>query len=62
MNGKWSSINITGNSNGKESACKAGDLGSIIESGRSPRERNDHPLQYSCLENCIDTEARVRHD
>ena len=62
MNRKWSSINITGNSNGKESACKAGDLGSIPGSGRSPGEGNDHPLQYSCLENSMDTEVRVRHD
>ena len=36
-------------SNGKESACKTGDLGSIPWSGRSPGEGNDSPLQYSCL-------------
>ena len=35
----------------KESACNAGDLGSIPESGRSPGEGNGNPLQYSCLEN-----------
>ena len=34
----------------KESACNAGDLGSIPGSGRSPREGNGNPLQYSCLE------------
>ena len=34
---------------GKESACNAGDLGSIPGLGRSPREGN--PLQYSGLEN-----------
>ena len=34
----------------KESACNAGDLGSIPGSGRSPREGNGKPLQYSCLE------------
>ena len=36
---------------GKESACKAGDMGLITESGRSPGEGNGNPLQYSCLEN-----------
>ena len=29
----------------------------IPESGRSPREGNGYPLQYSCLENSMDTEA-----
>ena len=38
-------------SDSKESACNAGDLGSIPESERSPGERNGYPLQYSCLEN-----------
>ena len=36
---------------GKESACNAGDLGSIPGSGKSPGEGNGNPLQYSCLEN-----------
>ena len=39
-----------GGSDGKESACNAGDLGSIPVSGRSPGEGNGNPLQYSCLE------------
>ena len=39
-----------GDSDGKESACKAGNQGSILGSGRSPREGNGNPLQYSCLE------------
>ena len=39
---------------GKESACSAGDMGSIPELGRSPGEGNDNPLQYSCLENLMD--------
>ena len=39
---------------GKESACNAGDLGSIPGLGRSPGERNGYPLQYSCLENSMD--------
>ena len=33
---------------GKESACKAGDVNSILGSGRSPGEGNGNPLQYSC--------------
>ena len=36
---------------GKESACSAGDTGSIPGSGRSPRDGNGNLLQYSCLEN-----------
>ena len=39
---------------GKESACNAGDLGSIPRSGISPGEGNGNPLQYSCLENPMD--------
>ena len=45
------------NSVGKESACNAGDLGSIPGLGRSPGEGNGNPLQYSCLENPMDREA-----
>ena len=41
-------------SDGKESACNAGDLDSIPESGRLPGEGNGNPLQYSCLENPMD--------
>ena len=44
-------------SDGKESACNAGDLGSIPGSGRSPGTGNDNPLQYSCLENSMDRRA-----
>ena len=56
---------------GKESACNAGDLGSIPGLGRSPEEGNGNALQYSCLENPMDRGAlqatvhrvaRVRHD
>ena len=43
-----------GGSEVKASACNAGDLGSIPGSGRSPREGNGNPLQYSCLENPMD--------
>ena len=38
----------------KASAWNAGDPGLIPGSGRSPGERNDNPLQYSCLENSMD--------
>ena len=44
-------------SEGKESACNAGDLGLIPESGRSPGEGSDYSLQYSCLENSMDKGA-----
>ena len=42
---------------GKESACSAGDPGSITGTGRSPGEGNGKPLQHSCLENPVDREA-----
>ena len=38
-------------SDGKESACNAGDPDSVPRSGRSPGERHGNPLQYSCLKN-----------
>ena len=44
-------------SDGKESACNAGDLGSFPESGRSPREGNGYPFRYSYLENSTDRGA-----
>ena len=44
----------SGGSDGKASAYKAGDLGSIPGLGRSPGEGNGNPLQYSCLENPTD--------
>ena len=63
---------LRGGSDGKESACRVGDLGSIPESGRSPGEGNGNPLQYSFLENSMDRGAwqatvhgghkRIRHD
>ena len=42
-----------GGSDGKESVCNIGDLGSIPGSGRSPGEGNGYPLQCSCLENSM---------
>jgi len=43
-----------GSAGGKESACNAGDLGSIPGLERSAGEGNSYPLQYSCLENSMD--------
>ena len=57
---------------GKESACDAGNMGSIPGLGRSPGEGNGNALQYSCLGNPLDRGAwhglqsmwlqRVGHD
>ena len=43
-----------GGSDGKESACNSGDLGSVPELGRYLGERNGNPLQHSCLQNSMD--------
>ena len=51
---------LSGGSDGKESACNAGDTGdedSIPGSGRSPGGGHGNPLQYSCLENPMDRGA-----
>ena len=50
-------MGFPGGSDDKESAFNVGDLGSIPGLGRSPREENGHPFQYSSLENSIDREA-----
>ena len=47
-------ISRSSGSDGKASACSAGDLGSIPGLGRSPGEGDGNPLQYSCLENSMD--------
>ena len=58
-------------SHGKNSACNAGDPGSIPGLRRSPGEETDYLLQYSCLESSMDRAAwqatvyglqRVEHD
>ena len=54
-------MTLAGGSDGKESACTAGDLGSIPGLGISPGERKDYPLQYYGLENSIGLQ-RVRDD
>ena len=47
-------VGVPRSSVGKESACNAGDLGSISGLGRSPGEGNGNPLQYPCLGNPTD--------
>ena len=49
---------FSGGSDGKESACNSGDLGSMPGLGRSPPEKGTgYPLHYSCLDNSTDREA-----
>ena len=50
-------LDFCGGSDGKESACRGGDPGSIPGLGRSLGEGNGNPLQYSCLENSMDSGA-----
>ena len=47
-------LGFPGGSDGKESACSAGDTGSIPGLRRSPKEGNSNPLQHSCLENFME--------
>ena len=58
-------------SDGEETSCNMGDLGSIPGSGRCPGEGKWQSTSYSCLENTMDEEPgqlqsigslRVRHD
>jgi len=46
-----------GGSDGKESTCNVGGLGSISRLGKSPGGGHGNPLQYSCLENPMDRGA-----
>ena len=48
---------IPGGLDSKESACNAGDLGSIPGLGRFPGEGNGYLLQYSYVENSMDRRA-----
>ena len=50
-------LGFPGDSDNKESACNAGDLGSIPGSRRSPGEGNGNLLQYTCLESPLDRGA-----
>ena len=56
----WGSVytywDFPGGSDSKESACNAGDAGSIPGLGISPGEVNGNPLQYSCWGNPMDRE------
>ena len=51
-------LGFPGGTEGKESACNAGDLGLIPGLERSPEEGHDNPLQYSGLANSVDRGAR----
>ena len=54
-------LGFSGGSDGKESACNVGDLGSITGLGRYPGEENGYPLQYSGLENSTDCIVHVHN-
>ena len=56
--GRLSLDSLNFDSEGKASACNAGDLGSFPGSGRSSGEGNCNPLQYLCPENPMDGGAR----
>ena len=50
-------VAYSGSSDGKESACSAGDPGLILRSGRYPGEENGNSLEYSCLDRGMDRGA-----
>ena len=50
-------MGFLGGSDGKESACNMRDPISIPGLERFPGKRNGNPLQYSCLENSMDSGA-----
>ena len=50
-------LGFPGDSDGKESACNAGDQGSVPGLEKSPGEGSGYPLQYSCLKNSMDRGA-----
>ena len=51
------SLDFPSSSNGKDSPCNVGDLGSIPGLGRTPGGGHGNPLQYSSLENSTDRGA-----
>ena len=60
-------LGFPGGSDGKESACNVGDLGSILGLGRSPGEGKGYPLQFLALRipytvHGVMGSQRVRHD
>ena len=50
-------MGFPGCSEGKESACNAGDLGSVAGLGKFLGVGDGYPLQYSCLENSMNRRA-----
>ena len=52
-----SCVSFPNGSDGKESTCNTGELGSVPEQGTSPGGGHGNPLQYSCLENPMDRGA-----
>ena len=54
---QWKELGFPGDSGGKESTSKAGDVGLSPGQGRSPGEGNGNALQYSGLENPMDRGA-----
>ena len=59
VTGYYYYLGFPGGSDGKESACNVGDLGSIPGLGTSPGGGHGNPLQYSCLENHIEQRSQV---
>ena len=57
LSGIWLLLGFPGGSDGKESAYKVRDPGSIPGLGRFPGEGNGYPLQYSCQENSMERGA-----
>ena len=55
-------IGFVGGSDGKESACNAGDLSLIPGLKQSPGGGHGNPLQYSCQENSMDNGACKESD
>ena len=51
---RGASVDVPGGSDGKQTACTAGDTGSVPGLGRSPGEGSGNPLQCSCLGNPMD--------
>ena len=54
-------MGLPGGPDGKETACNAGDMGSIPGLGRSPGGGHGNPFQCSCLENPHGQKSLVAH-
>ena len=55
------SLGFPGGSDGKEPTSNAGDLGSVLGSGRSRGGGHGNPLQYSCLKNSMESVMPSNH-